>query len=35
MNYSRAFSYVFDDKNWLSKLLIAGLISLIPIIGQF
>ena len=35
MNYSRAFSYVFEDKNWLSKLLIAGLISLIPIIGQF
>ena len=34
MNYSRAFSYVFEDKNWLSKILIAGLISLIPIIGQ-
>lgn len=35
MNYSRAFTYVFEDKNWLSKILIAGLISLIPIIGQF
>ena len=35
MNYSRAFSYVFEDKNWLSKVLIAGLISLIPIVGQF
>lgn len=35
MNYSRAFSYVFEDKNWLSKILIAGLISLIPIVGQF
>ena len=35
MNYSRAFSYVFEDKNWASKLLIAGLISLIPIVGQF
>ena len=34
MNYSRAFSYVFEDKDWLSKILIAGLISLIPIIGQ-
>ncbi len=34
MNYSRAFSYVFEDKNWLSKILIAGLISLIPIVGQ-
>ena len=35
MNYSRAFTYVFEDKNWLSKVLIAGLISLIPIVGQF
>ena len=35
MNYSRAFTYVFEDKDWLSKILIAGLISLIPIIGQF
>ena len=35
MNYTRAFSYVFEDKNWISKLLIAGLISLIPIVGQF
>lgn len=34
MNYSRAFTYVFEDKNWLSKILIAGLISLIPIVGQ-
>ena len=34
MNYSRAFSYVFEDKNWLSKILIAGLIFLIPIVGQ-
>lgn len=35
MNYSHAFTYVFEDKNWLSKILIAGLISLIPIVGQF
>ncbi len=34
MNYSRAFTFVFEDKNWLSKILIAGLISLIPIVGQ-
>ena len=34
MNYSHAFSYVFEDKDWLSKILIAGLISLIPIVGQ-
>ena len=35
MNNSRAFSYVFEDKNWFSKLVIAGLIGLIPIVGQF
>lgn len=34
MNYSKAFSYVFEDNNWFSKIAIAGLISLIPIIGQ-
>jgi len=34
MNYSRAFTAVFDDKNWISKILIAGLIALIPVIGQ-
>ncbi len=34
MNYSHAFTYVFEDKNWISKILIAGLISLIPIVGQ-
>lgn len=34
MNYSRAFTAVFDDKNWISKILIAGLIGLIPVIGQ-
>ena len=35
MDYTKAFSYVFEDKNWASKLLIAGLIGLIPIVGQF
>ena len=35
MKYSRAFSYVFEDKDWLTKILIAGLISLIPVVGQF
>lgn len=34
MNYSRAFSAAFDDKDWISKILIAGLIGLIPVIGQ-
>lgn len=34
MKYSEAFSYVFDDSNWFKKILIAGLIFLIPIVGQ-
>ena len=34
MNYSLAFSFVKDEKDWMLKLLITGLISLIPIIGQ-
>lgn len=34
MKYSEAFSYVFDDSNWFQKILIAGLIFLIPVVGQ-
>jgi hypothetical protein len=34
MNYGRAFSYVFEDPDWLKKVGIAGLISIIPILGQ-
>ncbi len=33
MDIGKAFSYVFDDEQWLSSILIAGLISLIPILG--
>ncbi len=33
MNYTKAFTYMFEDKDWVSKLLIAGLIGLIPVIG--
>ena len=36
MEMGRAFSYIFEDKNWLSKLLpllIVGVLSLIPIFG--
>ncbi len=35
MDFGRSFSYVFEDKDWLSKLLIAALVLLIPFIGQF
>lgn len=35
MDIGRAFSFVFDDERWLNKVLLGGLISLIPLIGQF
>ncbi len=35
MDISRAFSYVFDDPEWVKKILIGGLISLIPFVGGF
>lgn len=34
MNYSLAFSYVKNERDWVTKLLITGLIFLIPIVGQ-
>jgi len=34
MDISRALSYITDDEDWLQKLLIGGLLSLIPIVGQ-
>jgi hypothetical protein len=34
MEFSRAFSFPFEDQEWLRKLVIAALISLIPIVGQ-
>ena len=34
MNYSLAFSYVKNERDWVTKLLITGLILLIPIVGQ-
>jgi len=33
MDIGKSFSFVFDDKNWVEKILIGGLISLIPIVG--
>lgn len=33
MDFGKAFTYVFEDKNWMMKVLIGGLISLIPIAG--
>jgi len=34
VDIGKAFSYVFEDGGWVSKVLIGGLIFLIPIIGQ-
>lgn len=33
MDFAKPFSFVFEDQNWFKKLAIAGLITLIPIIG--
>lgn len=35
MNIGKAFSFVFEDEQWVASILIGGLILLIPIIGQF
>lgn len=35
MDIGRAFAYVFDDDDWVKKILIGGLISIIPLLGEF
>lgn len=34
MDIGKAFSFVFEDEEWVGKVLIGGLITLIPLIGQ-
>ena len=34
MDIGRAFSFVFEDEAWITKVLLGGLIALIPIVGQ-
>ncbi len=34
MDFGKAFTYPFDDPDWLKKLVVIALISLIPIFGQ-
>jgi hypothetical protein len=34
MNFGKAFTFVFDDPEWLRKVAINALIGLIPIVGQ-
>lgn len=35
MNLGKSFSYVFDDEKWIETILVGGLITIIPILGQF
>ncbi len=34
MNLGRAFGFFFEDESWLNKVLIGGLLQIIPIVGQ-
>lgn len=34
MNFAKAFSFVFEDPDWAKKILIGGLITLIPVVGS-
>jgi hypothetical protein len=33
MDYGKAFTFVFEDKNWVTKLLIGGILTLIPVVN--
>lgn len=35
MDFGKAFTFVFDDEEWIKKIGIGGLLSLIPILGGF
>jgi hypothetical protein len=35
MDFALAFSFPFKDQQWFKKLVVPGLVSLIPVIGQF
>ena len=34
MDFGQAFSYVFEDEDWIKKIVITAIISIIPIVGQ-
>ncbi len=34
MEFGKAFSFQFEDSDWIKKIVIMGLVTLIPIIGQ-
>ena len=33
MEFGKSFSYVFEDKDWITKILLAAVIAFIPIVG--
>ena len=35
MNFGRPFSFAFEDPDWLKKIALAALVTLIPVVGQF
>lgn len=35
MDLAKSFSFVFEDENWVAKIIIGGIIAIIPIIGWF
>ena len=35
MDIGRSFTFITEDKEWWQKVLLGGLLSLIPIVGQF
>jgi hypothetical protein len=35
MDFGKAFTFVFDDEDWIKKIGVGGLLSLIPVIGVF
>lgn len=35
MDFGKAFTFVFEDEDWIKKIALGGLLSLIPVIGIF
>jgi hypothetical protein len=34
MDFAKAFAFVFDDPDWIKKIVIGGLVTLIPVVGS-
>ncbi len=35
MDFGRVFGYIFKDEDWIKKVLIGGLLNLVPFVGSF